>query len=113
MSGQARPCGPVPSWQAWPQRRLGSTVDDAGNCPQGRDPAWLFRLEVAHMTTVELLTRSCGGYAVAALRGELDTTGAEAVVGALTVLAADGQQLIIDLEALDFIDCHAAGALLG
>ena len=65
------------------------------------------------MTTVELLTRSCGVYAVAALRGELDTTDAEAVVGALTVLAADGQQLIIDLEALDFIDCHATGALLG
>jgi anti-anti-sigma regulatory factor len=35
------------------------------------------------------------------------------VAGAVAALAADGQQLIINLEALDFIDCHAAGALLG
>ena len=31
-----------------------------GNCPLGRDPAWLSRLEVAHMATVELLARVCG-----------------------------------------------------
>jgi len=46
------------------------------------------------------------------LRGELDTTDAEAVAGAVAALTAEGQPLIIDLEALDFIDCHAAGALL-
>jgi hypothetical protein len=35
------------------------------------------------------------------------------VAGAVTALTPDRQQLIIDLEALDFIDCHAVGALLG
>ena len=65
------------------------------------------------MRNVELRTRVCRGYAVAMLRGELDTRDAEDTNAALAALAAGGQQLIIDLEALDFIDCHAAGALLG
>lgn len=64
------------------------------------------------MTSVELRTRVSGGYAVVSLYGELDTTGAEATAGAVLALAASGQRLIIDLGALDFIDCHAAGALL-
>jgi anti-anti-sigma factor len=62
---------------------------------------------------VELRARVCRGYAVVVLRGELDTTDAEAVAGAVAARAADGRQLIIDLGTLDFIDCHAAGALLG
>jgi len=61
----------------------------------------------------ELLTCVCGGYVVAVMRGELDTTDAEAAAGAVAALAADGRPLIIDLGALHFIDCHAAGALLG
>jgi anti-sigma B factor antagonist len=61
----------------------------------------------------ELLTRACSGYSVAVLRGELATTDAESAADAVAALAADGRQLIIDLGALDFIDCHAAGALLG
>ena len=65
------------------------------------------------MRNVELLTRVYRGYAVAVLRGELDTTDAEAVAGVVAALTAGGRQLIIDLEALDFIDCHAVGALLG
>lgn len=65
------------------------------------------------MRNVELRTRVCKGYTVALLRGELDTTDAEAVAYAVVALTADGQQLIIDLETLDFIDCHAVGALLG
>ncbi|HEX8005725.1 MAG TPA: STAS domain-containing protein [Trebonia sp.] len=64
------------------------------------------------MTTVELRARLCGGYAVVVLRGELDIADAGSVAGAVAALAADGQPLIIDLEALDFIDCHATGALL-
>jgi len=64
------------------------------------------------MRNVELRTRICRGYVVVALRGELDTTDAEAVAGAVVALTADRQQLIIDLETLDFIDCHAMGALL-
>lgn len=65
------------------------------------------------MTTVELRTRIREGYAVVVLGGELDTLDAEATAGAVSALTAGGQQLIIDLEALDFIDCHAVGALLG
>ena len=64
------------------------------------------------MSAVELRTRVFHGYAVVVLRGELDIAGAEATIGAVTALAAGGEQLIIDLEALDYIDCHAAGALL-
>lgn len=64
------------------------------------------------MRNVELRTHVCKGYPVVVLRGELDTTDAEAVAYAVVALTADGQQLIIDLEALDFIDCHAVGALL-
>ena len=65
------------------------------------------------MKNVELRTRVCCGYPVAVLRGELDTRDAEDTAVAVAALTADGQQLIIDLETLDFIDCHAAGALLG
>lgn len=64
------------------------------------------------MSAAELRTRVFHGIAVVMLCGELDTTGAGATAGAVAALAAGGQRLIIDLEALDFIDCHAAGALL-
>jgi anti-anti-sigma factor len=64
------------------------------------------------VSNVELRTRVCRGYAVVALRGELDTRDAEDTAAAVAALTAGGQQLIIDLEPLDFIDCHAAGALL-
>ncbi len=65
------------------------------------------------MRNVELRTRVYRGYAVVALRGEVDTTDAQDTAAAVAALTAGGQQLIIDLENLDFIDCHAAGALLG
>lgn len=64
------------------------------------------------MGNIELRTRVCRGYSVVALRGELDTRDAEDTAAAVAALTAGGQQLIIDLETLDFIDCHAAGALL-
>jgi len=65
------------------------------------------------MRNVELRTGVCRGYAVVVLCGELDTRDAGGTAAAVAALAAGGQQLIIDLETLDFIDCHAAGALLG
>ena len=65
------------------------------------------------MGNLELSARVCRGYDVVVLRGELYTRHAEAVVGAVADLTADGQPLIIDLETLDFIDCYAVGALLG
>ena len=65
------------------------------------------------MTTVEPRTRVSHGYAVVVLTGDLDIAGAGAAAAAVAALAAGGQQLIIDLEALDYIDCHTLGALLG
>jgi len=62
---------------------------------------------------VELQTRVCRGHPVVMLRGELDTADAVAVAGAVAALTAEKQRLIIDLAALDFIDCHVVGALLG
>jgi anti-anti-sigma factor len=63
------------------------------------------------MVSVELLARVCGGYVVV-LRGELDTADAESTASAVAELAEGGQQLIIDLEALEYIDCHALSGLL-
>lgn len=65
------------------------------------------------MANVEPCTRLCDGHVVVALRGELDGVDADSAAAAVTALAAGGQQLIIDLEALEFIDCHALRALLG
>lgn len=62
---------------------------------------------------VELRTRACGDRVVLALTGELDTTDAMTAAAAVMALAPGGERLIIDLEALDFIDCHAVHALLG
>jgi len=63
------------------------------------------------MVSVELRTRACGGYVVV-LRGELDTADAEKTASGVAELAEGGQQLIIDLEALEYLDCHALSALL-
>jgi anti-anti-sigma factor len=63
------------------------------------------------MMSVELLARVCGGHVVV-LRGELDTADAESTASAVAELAEGGQQLIIDLEALEYIDCHALSGLL-
>jgi anti-anti-sigma factor len=65
------------------------------------------------MRNVELRPRVRRGYAVVVLRGELDTADAEAVADRIAPLTADGRRLIIDLETLDYIDCHVIGALLG
>jgi anti-sigma B factor antagonist len=64
------------------------------------------------VSNAELQTRVSSGYVVVVLRGELDTTDAEAAAGAVAALAADGRPLLLDLGSLDFIDCHAADALL-
>jgi anti-anti-sigma factor len=47
-----------------------------------------------------------------ALRGDLDVTGAADVEAAIAARVARGQSLVIDMSALDFIDCSSLGALL-
>ena len=64
------------------------------------------------MSDVELKTGVCQGRVVVALRGDLDVTGAADAEAAISALVARGQSLIIDVSALDFIDCSALGALL-
>jgi anti-sigma B factor antagonist len=64
------------------------------------------------MPGVELTTSACDGHLVVALCGELDVTGAADAEAAITALVARGQYLVIDMSALDFLDCSALGALL-
>lgn len=64
------------------------------------------------MVNIELRTRVHRGCLVVALRGELDATDAESTGSAVAEFAKGGQQLIIDLKALKYIDCHALSALL-
>jgi anti-sigma B factor antagonist len=64
------------------------------------------------MPGVELSTSARAGHVVVALRGELDVTGAADAEAAVTALVAPGRSLIINLSALDFIDCSSLSALL-
>ena len=61
---------------------------------------------------INLSSRECDGRAVVALRGELDIADAASVGAALTAVAARGQELIVDLAGLEFIDCSGLTALL-
>jgi anti-sigma B factor antagonist len=45
------------------------------------------------------------------LRGELDVSDAASVAEALTSVAARNPRIIVDLAALEFIDCCALGVL--
>lgn len=65
------------------------------------------------MIDVGLRTCALGDCVAMALRGELDTADAERVSAAAAVAVAGGQLLIIDMEALEYIDCHAVNELLG
>ncbi|HEY2306467.1 MAG TPA: STAS domain-containing protein [Streptosporangiaceae bacterium] len=63
------------------------------------------------MFSVDLSTRECDGHVVIALCGELDLADAAEVAAA--VVAAVGRELriIVDLAALEFIDCSGVAAL--
>jgi anti-anti-sigma factor len=67
--------------------------------------------EGAVMATAGLSTREYGGHVVVALRGELDIADAASVMAVLAAAAVGNPRIIIDLAALDFIDCCALGAL--
>ena len=64
------------------------------------------------MSGVDLSTSEHDGLAVAALRGELDVTGAAAVAAELRVVASGGRVVIADLAGLEFIDSTGLGALV-
>jgi anti-sigma B factor antagonist len=63
------------------------------------------------MFTTDLSTRSCDGYAVVALRGELDLADAAVVAAELTAVAAREPGIIVDLAGLEFIDSSGVAAL--
>ena len=63
------------------------------------------------MAIVGLGTRDYSGHVVAALHGELDIVDAASVIAMLAAAAAGNPRIIVDLAALEYIDCHALGAL--
>jgi anti-sigma B factor antagonist len=66
----------------------------------------------AVMASVSLSAREYGGHVVVALCGELDVVDAATVMAVLAAAAAAGDpRIIVDLAALEFIDCCALGAL--
>jgi anti-sigma B factor antagonist len=64
------------------------------------------------MPGVELKASVRDGFVVAVLRGDLDVTGAADAAAAIAALVAPGQTLIIDISALDFMDCASLRALV-
>jgi anti-sigma B factor antagonist len=64
------------------------------------------------MPGVELKASVRDGRVAVVRRGDLDVTGAADAEAAIAALVAPGQSLIIDMSALDFIDCASLGALL-
>jgi anti-sigma B factor antagonist len=63
------------------------------------------------MANVSLSTREYGDYVVIALQGELDIVDAASVMAVLAAAAAGNPRIIVDLAALEFIDCGALAAL--
>jgi len=63
------------------------------------------------MAAAGLSTREYGGHVVVALHGELDVVDAESVMAVLAAAVARDLRIIVDLAALEFIDCCALGVL--
>lgn len=63
------------------------------------------------MLDMDLGSGECGGYAVVALRGELDVIDAADVADALEAFAAREPWIIVDLAGLAFIDASGVAAL--
>jgi anti-anti-sigma factor len=57
------------------------------------------------MPGAELEASVRDGFVVVVLRGDLDVTGAADAEAAIAALVARGRSLIIDMSALDFMDC--------
>lgn len=64
------------------------------------------------MPGVELITSVCSnGHVVVAVRGELDIAGAADAEAAITDQVDRDRYLVIDMSALDFMDCGSLRAL--
>lgn len=63
------------------------------------------------MASVSLSTREYGGHVVVVLCGELDVLDAASVEVMLAAATVRNPRVIVDLSALEFIDCCALGAL--
>ena len=64
------------------------------------------------MASAGLSTREYGGHVVVALQGELDIADSAGVTAVLTAAATGNPRIIVDLAALEYIDCCALGALV-
>ena len=62
--------------------------------------------------TLELSVCVHDAYAVAAVRGERDITSSVGVMSAIAALTSRHQVVIVELSAVEFMDCGALGALL-
>lgn len=62
--------------------------------------------------TLELDVYLHDGYAVAAFRGEADVSNSKGALSAIAAVAALHQVAVVDLSALEFIDCGVLNALL-
>jgi anti-sigma B factor antagonist len=63
------------------------------------------------MTVATLSTREDSGHIVVVLRGELDVVDAASVMARLAVAVVRNSWIILDLAALEYIDCYALHAL--
>jgi anti-sigma B factor antagonist len=64
------------------------------------------------LLTLELSVCVRDAYAVAAIRGELDITSSAGVMSAIAALTPQHPVVIVELSAVEFMDCGALGALL-
>lgn len=63
------------------------------------------------MFSAELSTHEGDDHVVVALRGELDMADAASIAATLTEIAARGPTIIVNLEAVDFMDFSGMAAL--
>src|SRR5260370_42709883 len=64
------------------------------------------------MPRVDLTTHRRDGQVVVTRSGELDVVDAARIATALAVIAASGNQIIVDLAGLEFIDSSGLAALV-
>lgn len=82
------------------------TLSDDPRVPRQRVPP------VQPTPTAVVSTRECNGHVIVVLAGELDMFSAALVTGGLTAAAVRDPQVIVDLAALEFIDCGGITALV-